>query len=315
MTIAERIGAYLAQLATRLRPGSLRDERIHLRAFLDCITAQGVADPRAVGQRHIEAWRTELALVRYRTRAGMKPLGRRTRYDRLAAVQRFFAWLVTHRHLIADPAARVERGRRGSWQPRNVLSEAEILMMLDAVDRSTPLGVRDHAILELLYATGLRRAELVALDLSDVDLTGGTVFVRSGKGGKPRLVPLGSAAREAITAYVTRARPRFLRSPGATALFLVSSRAGQRGQRLGASSVRNIVSAVAERAGIGRRVTPHMLRHAVATHLLRAGASIRHVQELLGHARIDTTEIYTHLDVTDLAQAHAKAHPRGAPTR
>jgi integrase/recombinase XerD len=314
--LAALITTYLDQLSARLRRGTVRDEGIHLRAFVEWITTtHGVFDVRAVTPQHVEDWRAALLVAQYRRRDGMHRLARSTRYDRLAALQRFFAWAIANRRLLADPSATVARGRRRARRLETILTEAEIMMLLEAGDTRTPRGLRDRAILELLYATGLRRAELVALDLTDIDLAEGVVVVRAGKGGKPRMVPLGEAAREALTLYLTNARPLFLRSPRVTALFLVSNRAGQRGQRLGAGSIRNIVRAAAERADIGKRITPHMFRHAVATHLLRAGAGLRHVQELLGHARIDTTEIYTHLDVTDLAQAHAKSHPRGRKRR
>jgi site-specific recombinase XerD len=189
-------------------------------------------------------------------------------------------------------------------------------MLLNAPDPGLLVGIRDRAVLELLYSTGLRRAEIVALDLTDVDLTDCIVIVRSGKGGKDRIVPLGETAAEALVNYLTKARSMFLKHPGVTAL-LLGRRNGRHpgGQRLGPGSILDIVKRAALRSEIGKRITPHMFRHSFATHLLRAGADLRHVQEMLGHNRIDTTETYTHLDVTDLSAAHAKAHPRGKERR
>ncbi len=296
-TLRELVDRYVDTLATRLRPGTVRDERIHLDSFVAWMTERQIADVRAVTPQDIKQYRSHLLA---------SPLAMRTRYDRLASVQRFFAWLVATRMLITDPAASVPRGRRGRWQPRNVLTEGEVVRMLESIDITTPAGVRDRAILELLYSTGLRRAELVALDLGEVDLAGGVVLVRSGKGGKIRLVPLGERAAQALLAYIARVRPLLLRRPGVVALLLAKA-----GHRLGASSILAIVKRAGQAAAIGRPVTPHMLRHAVATHLLCRGANLRHVQQLLGHNRIDTTETYTHLDPGDLARAHARAHPRG----
>lgn len=164
--------------------------------------------------------------------------------------------------------------------------------------------------MELLYSPGLRRAEVAALDLTDVDLAGGVVFVRSGKGGKSCLVPLGDRAADVERRYVEKERPRC----SGAALFVASERSGAAGRRLAPASIEDRVERAAEKARIGRVVTPHAFRHGPATHLLRAGAGLRHVQAILGHARIDTTEAYTHLDLKDLAAAHARSHPRGRAT-
>ncbi len=312
-SIGDLFETYVAHLATRLR--GVRTERDRLMRFIEWITARRVFDVRAVTRQHIEQYRADLLTIEYRRCDGMHKLGQRGRYDRLAVVQRFFAWLVANRLLIGDPSAGVKRGRRGAWQPATVLTEAEIAMLLEAPDASSLTGIRDRAVLELMYSTGLRRAEVVALDLADVDLTDLVVNVRSGKGDKQRLVPIGATAAEALINYLTKARPLFLKNASATALFLVGTRCGQTGRRLGAGSIANVVRAAARRSELGKHVTPHALRHTFATHLLRAGADVRHVQELLGHNRIDTTETYTHLDLSDLAQAHARAHPRGKERR
>lgn len=313
--IAEAINDYLGLYAIRIAASTLTIQRFYLRVFLDWATSHRIADLRAVTREHLAQYEAHLRVVEHQTRAGMKRLTASSRRARLRAVGRFFAWAVSRRLLLADPAASVKREKSEPWQPASVLSEAEMAALVDAPDPETPKGIRDRAILELLYSTGLRRAEIAALDLTDVDLAGGLVFVRSGKEAKQRLVPVGASAAEAIARYLGLARPLFLVSPHVRGLFLSSSRCGHRGKRLGHGAIPIIVADAARKAGITKRVTPHTLRHSFATHLLRAGADLRHVQELLGHSRIDSTERYTHLDVTDLAAAHARSHPRGKKRR
>lgn len=308
-----------ARQSSGIRPATVRLQRALLAAFLRWLAERGVRDLRHVAPEDVRAYQRHLAMYRYRRSkaegAPHKQLAQRSRYDALAAVRRFFRWLVEVRLLLADPAASQEPGRRRRFQPANVLTEAEARSLLEAPDTRTPIGLRDRALVELLYSSGLRRAEAAALDLTDVDLTGGTVLVRAGKGGRSRLVPLGENAARVLGLYVERARPGLLRRPGVSALFLAADRCGQTGNRLSTASIRARIALLAQKAGIQRQVTPHALRHSLATHLLRAGAGLRHVQAILGHARIDTTEAYTHLDAGDLARAHARCHPRGGRGR
>lgn len=308
-----------AREASGLRPQTRRLLRSHLAAFLVWLSGQGVTDLRRVTPEQASAYQRHLATVRHRRskaeKAPSKPLAARTRYDMLAAVCRFFRWMVSERLLLADPTGRIELGARLRFQPRNVLTEDEVRALLAAPDTETRAGLRDRALLELLYSTGLRRAEIAALEVADIDFAGGTVFVSCGKGGRSRVVPLGERAAQALRRYVETARPHFVRKPGIAALFLVAERCGSTGNRLSADAIKHRIGTLAAKAGIERTVTPHALRHSLATHLLRAGASLRHVQAILGHARIDTTEAYTHLAVEDLATAHAKSHPRGRRRR
>jgi len=306
-------------LATRVRAGvrprSLRLERDHLRRFARWLRARQVDDVRNLASRDLIAYQLDLAAHRYcRSKAPdapLKPFAPTTRYAHFVTVVSFCRWLVLCRLLLVDPAAAAELAWPGRAIARRTLCESDVLKLLDAPDASTPQGLRDRAVLELLYGTGLRRAELAALDLADVDLTGGTILVREGKGGHARLVPLGETAGETLARYLTAARPRLVRHPAVTALFLAGNRGPCAGRRLGAQSIRDLVARAGRRAGLTVPVSPHMLRHSVATHMLRAGADLRHVQALLGHASIETTQVYTHLSVRDLIEAHARAHPRG----
>jgi integrase/recombinase XerD len=185
------------------------------------------------------------------------------------------------------------------------LSIDDMSALLEAPDSGTSEGLRDRALLELLYGAGLRVSELVGLDVDDVDLEGGAVRVL-GKGGKEREVPLGAFGREAVSAYLTRARPALASSRSRGAL-LLNLRAGS---RLARQSVGRIVTARAHAAGIDKRVTPHTLRHSFATHLLEGGADVRVVQELLGHASVATTQVYTLVTKDHLREVYYTSHPR-----
>lgn len=298
----ELVARYLRTLATHGRaPGTITGQRMCLRHFVGFLERRGIVDVRRVAAADVEAYRIALA------RQG---LAHESRYARHQLVRRFLRWLVSEGVLLADPAAACVPVRPRARLPRRVPSEGNMRRLLAAVEPATPIGRRDRAVLELLYSTGLRRAEVVALDLSDLDLTGGMVLVRRGKGGKGRLVPLGETAARAVLAYIQGARSSWITSPSTTALFLAASHCGQTGRRLSSASIRLTVTRAAARAGLGR-ITPHSLRHAMATHLVRAGADVRHVQEILGHARVSTTEVYAHLALRDLASVHARTHPRG----
>jgi integrase/recombinase XerD len=197
----------------------------------------------------------------------------------------------------------VELPKRARHLPA-VLSRTEIDRLLDVVD-AAPLGLRDRAFLELLYATGVRVSELIGLALQDVDARAGFVAVR-GKGDKERVVPVGRRALAALAAYVSDERPRLQRGRGRRFLFL-----NWRGGPLSRMGAWKIIRKHARRAGIAKPIGPHTFRHTFATHLLEGGADLRAVQEMLGHADISTTQIYTHLDRTYLKQVHKSFHPRG----
>lgn len=309
-TGAALVSRYLAaREAEGIRKATRQLQNVHLCAFVLWLAERGAFDLRHVTPEDLRAYQRHLVTYRYsRSKAESEPkkkLAPRSRYDALATICRLFRWLVTSRLLLADPSATLELGRRQRFQPANVLTEAEVQRLLDAPDASSHLGLRDRALLELLYSSGLRRAEASALDVGDVDLGGGTVLVASGKGGRSRLVPLGERAAAVLRHYIESARPALLKRAGVTALFLSAA-----GNRFCRESIWSRVRLAARCAGIARNVAPHALRHTLATHLLRAGANLRHVQAILGHARIDTTEAYTHLDIEDLARAHARSHPR-----
>lgn len=220
-----------------------------------------------------------------------------------AAIRSFFAFLLNQHLLTADPTAELDAPRVERSLPE-VLSPEEVERLLAAPDPATPTGLRDKALLELLYATGLRVSEVVGLDLDDIDLQNGTLRC-VGKGNKERLLPLYQRVLTILRDYVTMARPHFQTCEDEQAFFL-----NRRGQRLTRQGLWLIIKQYVDKVGIQGEVTPHTLRHSFATHMLRGGAGLREIQQMLGHASIATTQIYTHVSPDHLRKAYDEAHPR-----
>lgn len=221
----------------------------------------------------------------------------------LAAIKSFYHFLFREGILDSDPTANLESPKLEKRLPR-VLSVAEVDRLLRQPDTVKPRGLRDKAMLELLYATGIRVSELVALNIDQVNLDVG--YVRClGKGSKERIIPLGSLAAESVGAYLRQARVKLNPGPGETALFL-----NHHGRRMTRQGFWKIIKHYARLAGIQKKLAPHTLRHSFATHLLENGADLRSVQEMLGHADITTTQIYTHLTRGHLTEVYRKSHPR-----
>ncbi len=222
---------------------------------------------------------------------------------RLAALKTFYQFLVQERLLANDPTADLESPKQKKKLPR-VLTVKDVERLLSQPRPVHPSGRRDKAMLEILYATGIRVSELVSLDVSDVNLNLG--YLRCvGKGDKERIVPVGSAAIRAVASYLEKAREELLRDRSETALFV-----NHQGRRLTRQGFWKIIKRYAREAGIDKPITPHTLRHSFATHLLENGADLRSVQELLGHADISTTQIYTHITGGHLKDVYARTHPR-----
>jgi integrase/recombinase XerD len=233
-----------------------------------------------------------------------KTLSERTRARRIAALRAFFRFLEIQGKLTQNPAARLHFPKASLSLPK-VLSGAEVQALLDRPDPTKPLGRRDRAMFELMYASGLRVSEITELTLQQVRLDHGYLIVR-GKGDKERLVPIGELASEALKDYLESARPGLLRGGASPPEVFVNNR----GQKLTRQGVWKLIKQYAVQAGVQQNLTPHMLRHSFATHLLENGADLRSLQAMLGHANISTTQIYTHVTRTRLKEIHARFHPR-----
>lgn len=293
---------FLAHLrhGRRAAPATQRAYATDLRGFLDWLAQQGRA-PAAAGR---------LELRRYLVELGEQGLSATTVQRKLAAVRGLFRFLKEQGRIAQDPATLV-KGPRAPRRVPTFLTRAEVDALLGQDFDDDVVGRRDRAILETLYSTGCRVAEVAGLRLDHLDLEQGVARVL-GKGGKQRLCMLGTPAVEAIQAWLPHRRA-ILQQQGtrdAGALFL-----NQRGTALSARWIFHTVVQAAQRAGIATPLTPHGLRHSFATHLLDAGADLRTVQELLGHARLVTTEIYTHVSIGRLKQVYDQAHPLGRGRR
>ena len=265
---------------------------------------QGIADLRGVREEHVVAFAGHLQASR--TRQGT-PLSPSTRSWYLTILRRFFARLVQRGMLLTSPAAHLILPKVDKL-PRAVLSMTEAGRLVESPPAHTALGKRDRAILEMLYGTGIRRGECLRLDLGDVDLLQRQVLVRNGKGKEDRLMPLPRRTAAALDLYLRQIRPALVHHLREPAVFLTLF-----GRRMSSSTLDQLVRRHARGAGLERGVSPHALRHAYATHLLKRGADVRHIQRLLGHHRIDTTARYTRVEVGDLREVLARAHPREKP--
>ena len=254
------------------------------------------------GEAAVAAGRVDVAtLRRYLATLVAANRARSSTARTLACLRTFFAFLERRGVVASNPAALLRNPRKERRLP-GVLDEKEVEKLLDAAGGSDFAGRRNRALLETLYAGGLRVSEAVGLDVSDATLDAGLVRVREGKGAKERLAPIGRPAARAIEAWLDERR-RLAAASGA--LFVNAA-----GGRLDVRSARRIVVAAAKAAGLGRRVSPHTLRHSFATHLLDRGCDLRSVQELLGHENVTTTQIYTHVSAGRLRQVYDQAHPR-----
>ena len=228
----------------------------------------------------------------------------RTTARRLSSLRRFFQYLVREGRTKNDPSTRIESPRLGRPLPKT-LTESEVEALLNAPDTGTRAGFRDKAMLEVLYATGLRVSELVGLRLDQINLQQGVVRV-VGKGDKERLVPLGEESVDWLRRYIRDVRPEFFKAEPDATLF-----PSNRGRMMTRQTFWHAVRRYTVIAGINKALSPHVLRHAFATHLLNHGADLRVVQMLLGHSDISTTQIYTHIAKERLKELHARHHPRG----
>lgn len=266
-------------------------------AFLE---AEGVRILPEVTREHLEAYRTQLF---YREFRGRK-LSLGAQANHVSTLKAFFRFLFEDRYLLVNPALALKHPKLPQYLPKRLPSERELARVLLTPDVSQPLGLRNRAILEVLYASAVRNTELRDLVLADYLRERRELAVRCGKGGRSRLVPLGEVAAAWLERYLLEGRP-WLAGPKSRELFLTC-----RGRRLLRTDVGRIVARATEAAGLKEPLTPHQFRHACATHMLRRGARIRHLQALLGHSTLQSTQRYTRVEIEDLHRVHRKFHPR-----
>lgn len=263
--------------------------------FLDFAAAQGISEVEGISKHHISRY-----LLQLRTQG--KAVATVTRS--MVSIRSFFQFLVRERAILQDPSIHMETPKQEKKLPK-VMSIEEVERLLEAPQTSTPAGSRDKAMLEVLYATGIRVSELISLDMEHLNIPMG--FIRCiGKGSKERIIPIGRIASDALLAYIDQMRGKFVKDgTQESGLFL-----NQQGTRLTRQGFWKIIKKYAKEAHILKEITPHTLRHSFATHLLENGADLRAVQEMLGHADISTTQIYTHVTKARMKEVYDQAHPR-----
>jgi integrase/recombinase XerC len=294
--VRDRVEAFLKELAAARGASehTLRAYRGDLGGFLAFLDERGLSSPQSVTPRMLRSYLAEL---------DARELSRATIQRKLSAVRSLFTHLLDKREIDAHPASGL-RPRRGERRLPSALEIGEVEALLAAPDLATHAGRRDRAILELMYSSGTRAAETVGLDRGDLDLRRGIARVR-GKGKKERIAAVGSFAVQALRAYIEDPERPAPAPRARNAVFL-----NPRGGRLTTRTLGRILEKRSLEAGVRRRATPHTLRHSFATHLLDRGADLRAVQELLGHAHLTTTQIYTHVSVERLRKIYEQAHPR-----
>lgn len=291
--------AWLA--ATNYAASTVRTRRSCLERFASWADARGLTHPAELTLPVLERYRT--TLLHRLTPAG-RPVSWSAQAQHLVAVRSFLTWC-TRQHLVPYKAAQeLELPRQPQRLPRAVLSASEAERILAVPDLVDPLGLRDRAILETLYSTGMRRLELIHLSLPDVDPERGVVFIREGKGRKDRVVPIGDRALAWVEKYRREVRPLLVMPPDAGTVFLT-----RRGRRLRPNRLTELLHHYVETSGVGKPGSCHLFRHTMATLLLEGGADIRHIQAMLGHAELSTTAIYTRVSVAQLKAVHTRTHP------
>ena len=263
--------------------------------------ARSITRPEEITKPILESYQRHIFYLR---RPDGRALSFRAQSARVAQVRAFFRWLTRTNVLPSNPASDLDLPRLEKRLPHNVLTESEVERILAQPKISDVLGLRDRAILEVFYSTGMRRTELTELRLESIDLERGTVMIRQGKGKRDRMVPIGERACAWVEKYLADARPLLLMPPDARVLFL-----SQMGEALSPDHLTALVAQYVSASEIGKTGSCHLFRHAMATLMLEGGADVRHIQEILGHASLETTEIYTQVSIRRLQAVHASTHP------
>jgi integrase/recombinase XerD len=307
---AAHLRRFLAHLEVRgYSPHTVLNRSQCIKSFALWAAERGLTGPREITKPILERYQRHLY---YHRKSDGAPLSFRTQGARLVPVRAFFKWLARENLILFNPASELELPRPEMRLPKAVLTAEEAEAVLHRPNLATVTGLRDRAILELLYATAIRRMELIDLKLWDVNYARRSLTIRQGKGGKDRVVPLGMRARAWLEKYRDEARPQLVAGRDEAVLFLSTH-----GTPLEAKRLSERVRAYVEEAAIDKAGSCHLFRHTAATLMLENGADIRFIQALLGHESLETTQIYTHVSISKLAEIHAATHPgaRLAPRR
>lgn len=293
---------FLKSLKVRhLSPTTIKNHLWKLGKFLNYLAGREITEAAAITREVIATFQVEL-YEQINQQGRPNGVGHQNRM--LSGVKQFTSYLKEYDYIVADPAKEVHYAKEPKSLPRGILTPTEARKILHAPDTTCVIGYRDRTILEILYSTGIRKDELITLKLVDVDYNDGFLRV-TGKGNKERMVPLGRIACRYLENYIKSVRPELLRDPHEKTVFL-----SQRHKPLSKNMVWELTKRHARKAKIQKNVHPHTFRHTCATQMLRNKAHIRAVQELLGHESLDSTQVYTHVSITDLKEIHKSCHPR-----
>jgi integrase/recombinase XerD len=296
------LNQYLESLLVKgFTEATARTRRKQLESFLVWLTERSIEEPLEVTRPVLE--RYQRSLFHHRKKNG-EPMGFRSQHHLLVAVRQWFRWMTRANHILHNPASELELPKQGHHLPRHVLSIREAELVLQQPDIREPLGLRDRAILEVLYSTGMRRMEVAGLKLYDMDFDGGTVLIRQGKGRKDRMVPIGRRAIAWVLKYINEARPQLVSEPDDYTIFLTNA-----GEPLVLEWISHLAHYYVEKAQIGKTGSAHLFRHTMATLMLDGGADIRFIQQMLGHVSLKTTERYTHVSIRKLQKVYEATHP------
>lgn len=280
---------------------TVKNRLVHIGFFIRWAYEHGLCEPIEVTRPVLERYQRYLFF--YRKKNG-EPLTFRSQHARLVPLRVWFRWMTRQNHILHNPASEIDLPRLGRTLPKNILSVPEIEQVMLQPNLADPLGLRDRAILEVIYATGLRRLEIVNLKLFDLQLDRGLIVVRQGKGKKDRYVPIGERATAWLKKYIAEARPQLALEPDDFTVFLTAE-----GEPFSRDHLTWTVRVHIVAAKIGKVGACHLLRHCMATHMHENGADIRFIQQILGHEDIKTTQIYTHVAIRALQQVYAATHP------
>jgi integrase/recombinase XerD len=279
---------------------TLKGARYDLGRFVRFLAAEHILHIEELSAEVLADYQQELCFC---LTAKGKPLSTRTQAQRLCVIKGFTRFLKDRDYLLYDPGQGLQLPKKPRRLPKVILTSKEVKQLLTAPDMRTTRGYRNRIILELLYDTAIRRAEVAAIRLADLDLAAGYILIH-GKGDKDRVVPVSARVCELVQNYILMVRPSFVAGDDPGHLIL-----NRWGRQMDANGIWAVVKRCAALAGIKKNVTTHTFRHTCATHMLKNGAPVRHLQEMLGHESLESTQIYTHVTINDLKQIHAKYHP------
>jgi integrase/recombinase XerD len=276
----------------------------HIQFFLEWLKERGITEPVEVTRPVLERYQRHLF---YSRKKNGEPLSFSSQHARLVPLRVWFRWMTRQNHILHNPASEIDLPRLGRSLPKVILSAQEVEQIMTLCDVEEPIGLRDRALLEVLYSTGMRRLEIVRLKLYDLQLDRGLILVNQGKGSKDRYVPIGARAAAWLEKYMREGRPQLVSEPDDFTVFLTAQ-----GEPFSRDHLTFVVRGRIEDAKLGKGGACHLFRHTMATLMHENGADIRHIQALLGHEDIRTTQIYTQVAIRALQQIHAATHPAEA---